>query len=218
MLVEANSVQIFCRKTGSGPPLVLLHGCTEDHRTFDRLAPGLSGSFSVYAVDSRNHGESTMTGDFSYATMADDTLALIGSLGLAPTDVVGFSDGAIIALLAAMKRPEAFRRLALLGVNLRPSDLSEVGAAVIRKMYEESRDPRLGNVLVEPDIDLADLAGVTHPVMLVAGEYDLFRPELFTEMAKAFPRAELLIMKGHDHVSYVIDQDILLTDLLRFFA
>jgi pimeloyl-ACP methyl ester carboxylesterase len=196
----------------------MLHGCTEDRHIFDALVPGLAERFTVFALDSRNHGESEKTSDYSYATMADDLLAFTDALGLAPADAVGFSDGAIVALLAAMKRQGSFRRLALLGVNLKPSDLNEAGTDFLRKLYDETGDPRLANTFVEPNIELADAAKVDLPVLVVGAENDIFRPELFTELAGALPRAELVIMHGHDHISYVVDRDLLLPDLLRFLS
>jgi pimeloyl-ACP methyl ester carboxylesterase len=218
MLIEANSVRIAYDRSGTGPPLVLLHGCCEDRHVFDRLVPGLAERFTVYAVDSRNHGESGKTRDFSYSAMAEDLLAFADALALAPADVVGFSDGAITALVAAMRRQASFRRLALLGVNLKPSDLTAEGEALIRRLYDETGDPRLGNIFVEPNIELADAAKVTLPVLLAAGENDIFRPELFHELAGAMPNSELMILSGHDHLSYVVDRDILLPDLLKFFS
>jgi pimeloyl-ACP methyl ester carboxylesterase len=218
MQVKLNSVSINYEKSGTGPPLVLLHGCCEDLHIFDKIVPGLAGRFTVYAMDSRNHGESEKTQDFSYATMADDLLAFVDALGLAPADVVGFSDGAIIALMAAMKRQDPFRRLALLSVNLKPSDLTEEGRALIQKIRDESPDPRLDVIFAEPDIELADTAKVTLPALVVCAQNDVFRPELYTELAKTMPKAELMILPGHDHMSYAIGKDILLPDLLKFFS
>ncbi|MDR3154434.1 MAG: alpha/beta hydrolase, partial [Deltaproteobacteria bacterium] len=60
-------------------------------------------------------------------------------------------------------------------------------------------------------------AAVTIPTLLVAGESDIIRPELFASLAAALPAARLLVLKGHDHVSYIVDQDLLLPYLLDFF-
>ncbi|MDR2612240.1 MAG: alpha/beta hydrolase [Deltaproteobacteria bacterium] len=218
MFAIANSISIAYEKSGAGPPLVLLHGCTEDRHIFDRLVPGLTPRFTVYAVDSRNHGESGKSADFHYATMADDLLALIDCLGLAPAYVLGFSDGAIVSLMASMKHPESIRKQILLGVNLRPADLTEEGTAFLKDLLDRTGDPRLAIPLQEPDIRLEDAARVAVPTLVAGGENDIIRPESFRELAAVLPNAELLILSGHDHVSYVVDQDILLPDILRFFS
>jgi pimeloyl-ACP methyl ester carboxylesterase len=218
METVVNSVKIAYDRTGSGPPVVLLHGCTEDRHIFDRLAPGLAARFTVYAVDSRNHGESERTRDFSYSAMTDDILAFLDELGIEGAGAVGFSDGAIVALMCSMRRPGAFRRQALLGVNLKPTDLTEEAEEFLRDLAEKTGDPRLDNLFVEPDIELEDAAKVTVPTLVMAGENDIIRPELFTELAGALPNAELKVMQGHDHLSYVVDRDIILPDLLRFLA
>ncbi|MCC4769296.1 hypothetical protein FXV91_03495 [Methanosarcina sp. DH2] len=46
-------------KSGSGPPLVLIHGSTADHTRWNPILPELEQMFTVYAVDRRGLGKST---------------------------------------------------------------------------------------------------------------------------------------------------------------
>lgn len=217
MKIRANGVELFYERSGDGPPLILLHGNGEDHRIFDAIAPKLAAAFTVYAVDSRNHGQSQRTDAYSYRVMMDDVHAFIRTLGLAGVALVGFSDGAIISLLLAMHHGETVGRMALLGVNLTPDDFTEECRREIAETYEKTGDPLYRLMLEEPDITLDDVRHVAVPTLLVAGEHDIYKPGATAALAAALPNAALAIMPGHDHASYVIGQDILFPDLMRFF-
>lgn len=218
MKMTVNGVTLFYTKRGTGTPMLLLHGNGEDHHIFDALAARLSEMFTVYAVDSRCHGASEKTDTLTYADMTQDLVALISALGLGTVDIVGFSDGAIVALMFAMQKPACVRRVALLGVNLSPADFTEENLAYLKEEYAETGDPLVRLMLEEPNLALSDVAKVQAPTLLVAAEHDLFRPELFTAMERAMPRARLLIMKGHEHDSYITGSDLLFPDLQVFFT
>lgn len=217
MYIEINGISIFYEIRGTGTPLILLHGNGEDHHIFDKLADRLAADFTVYAVDSRNHGLSQRTEDYSYGTMAKDIGCLIQALGLNQPFLAGFSDGAIIGLILAMKQPRALSRMALLGVNLKPGDFTEECLRYMMDTYRETKDPLFKLMLEQPDIEPEDLRTVDMPVLLVWAEHDLFRPETYTALAAALPNARLKIMAGHDHGSYIANQDLLCPDLTAFF-
>lgn len=218
MIAKVNSISLFYEMVGNGPPLILLHGNGEDHHIFDVIVKKLASDFTVYAIDSRNHGQSQKTDDYDYGTMADDVYAFIKALHLEPVHIMGFSDGAIITLMIAMKHGEVLRKMVLLGVNLKPDDLSEESFQFIKNMYEETRDPLFKLMLEQPDIELDAVKAVTTPTLLIAAEHDIFKPESFDHLLAAIPDATLKIMKGHDHGSYIIDQDILYPDIVGFFV
>ena len=59
MKVSVNGVEIYYEQTGSGRPLIMVHGNGEDHTIFDKAANVLKDSFTCYLVDSRGHGQSS---------------------------------------------------------------------------------------------------------------------------------------------------------------
>ncbi|MDV0447806.1 2-succinyl-6-hydroxy-2,4-cyclohexadiene-1-carboxylate synthase [Methanosarcinaceae archaeon Ag5] len=221
MKIKVNGINLFYEKAGAdnGRPLILLHGNGEDHHIFDELAEKLRQNFTVYAVDSRNHGESERTNDYSYETMMKDVYELIQALDLGPVNLIGFSDGAIISLLLAMKHgnENVVSKMALLGMNLKPSDFTDENYQYILELYDETKDPLVQLMLEQPNIELENLKKVTVPSLVVGAENDLFRQGLFEEIATTLPNAELLMMNGHEHDSYVTHQDVLYPELLRFF-
>jgi pimeloyl-ACP methyl ester carboxylesterase len=217
MFAKVNGISLFYEKSGSGPPLVLLHGNGEDHHIFDKLAKKLSRHFTLYALDSRDQGLSEKTGIYSYEAMALDVAAFIEELNLREVRVLGFSDGAIIGLLLGIAKNPALLKMALLGPNLSPDDFSEEALIVLREMDKELDSPLFRMIFSQPRIDPSSLLGVKVPCLVVAGENDLFKPEVIPGVAKAIPGARLMLVPGHDHLSYIVDNDLLYPDLLEFF-
>ena len=98
--VELNDITVHYRRHGSGPPVVLLHGLAEDHRSWDPIAAHLDG-FTVYAVDLRGHGRTTPGhGAGTLAQLSDDLTAFLAA-ETGPAAVVGYSLGGTIGLKAA---------------------------------------------------------------------------------------------------------------------
>jgi pimeloyl-ACP methyl ester carboxylesterase len=109
---SANGVRLFYEASGAGEPLVLVHGSWTDHRSWDRIVPGLSEEFEVVSYDRRGHSQSERPpGQGSVVQDADDLAGLIEALGSGPAHVVANSYGAIVALNAAIRRPDVFATL-----------------------------------------------------------------------------------------------------------
>jgi pimeloyl-ACP methyl ester carboxylesterase len=112
-VARVNGVELYYELSGSGEPLVLVHGSWGDHHNWDSVVPALEQSFRVLAYDRRGHSASERpAAQGSVFEDADDLAGLIDELGLAPAHVVGNSFGAAITLRAATRRPDVFRSLA----------------------------------------------------------------------------------------------------------
>jgi len=107
-----NGVELYCELSGSGDPLVLVHGSWADHHNWDPVVGLLARSFRVLTYDRRGHGESERPdGPGSVFEDADDLAALIEELDLAPAHVAGNSFGAAVVLRAAVRHPHVYRSL-----------------------------------------------------------------------------------------------------------
>lgn len=216
MKINVNNITLNYIQEGQGEPLILLHGNGEDLQIFDKLISKLKKQFTVYAIDSRNHGSSTRTEDFSYETMAEDIHQFIEKLELKHVSAIGFSDGAIISLLLTLKYPQIFKKMVLLGVNLKPSDFKlDIYNSIVEE-YEKTQDPLFKMMLEQPNIELDNLKEINTPTLVIGAEDDLYNEDSFQNIADTMPDAELKIMKGHDHGSYVINSDILYPSLNEF--
>ncbi len=217
MITTVNGIELYYKKTGEGEPLILLHGNTLDHSIFDELTKKLKNNFTVYAIDSRNHGKSERANDYSYEAMASDVYEFIKTLNLGKVNLLGFSDGAVIGLTLALAHLEVLNKAALLGLNLKPSDLREKSTNYYIKNYEETGNPLYKLVLESPNIKQSELKKVTIPIFLIAAEREMFRDGLFEEMLEGFPNAKGKIMEGHKHETYLVHNDLLYQDLCEFF-
>src|SRR5437868_9669845 len=94
---------MYYEEYGRGHPLVLLHGGLNTIAgSFARQIPVFARNHRVIAVEQVGHGHTVdARKTFTYAQMADDTAALLRRLHVAPADLVGWSDGGIIALVIA---------------------------------------------------------------------------------------------------------------------
>jgi pimeloyl-ACP methyl ester carboxylesterase len=115
-------------RSGSGPPLLLIHGATADHTTTWRFVrPELERHFTVLAMDRRGRGGSGDGPEYDLQREAEDVAAVVEAMG-EPVNVLGHSHGALIALEAAL-RTRKIRRLVLYeGVPLRGTDLFAPGS------------------------------------------------------------------------------------------
>ncbi len=111
-VARVNGVKLYYELSGSGDPLVLVHGSWVDHHSWDPVVGLLARSFRVLAYDRRGHSESERSdGQGSVFEDADDLAALIEELDLAPAHVAGNSFGAAVVLRAAVRHPHVYRSL-----------------------------------------------------------------------------------------------------------
>lgn len=99
-----------------GPVVLLLHGYTDSHRSFDLLRPHLPESWRVIALTQRGHGRSAKpeTG-YAVGDFAADVPAFLDAIGVERAILVGHSMGAAVALHAAAACPERVGGVALIG-------------------------------------------------------------------------------------------------------
>ena len=98
-------------------PVVLLHGGLTGASSWSGQAPGLAAAgYRVYLPERRGHGHTPdVAGPISYQLMADDTIAYLDQEVGRPAHLIGWSDGAVVALLAARQRRDLAASLVLIG-------------------------------------------------------------------------------------------------------
>jgi pimeloyl-ACP methyl ester carboxylesterase len=99
-VISNDGTEIAYQRSGSGPPLVLVHGTGTDHTYWDPVIPKLARSFTVYAVDRRGRGHSGDTQPYALQREFADVAAVVESIP-GQVDVVGHSYGALCSLEAA---------------------------------------------------------------------------------------------------------------------
>ena len=100
-----------------GPPLIFLHGMTDNSRSWSLLVPYFTDKYHVYMLDQRGHGDTDKPDlrMFSLAMYAADLAAFMEAKNIDKAHIVGHSLGGMIAQAFAMNYPEKTMRLAMIG-------------------------------------------------------------------------------------------------------
>ncbi|HEV7705906.1 MAG TPA: alpha/beta hydrolase [Gemmatimonadaceae bacterium] len=120
--IQTGETSIFVRSSGSGAPLLLLHGFPQTHLMWRGVAPRLAREFTVVCPDLRGYGRSgcpTSDADsspYSKRAMARDMIAVMQQLGFSRFAVAGHDRGGRVAYRMALDHPEAISRLAVLDI------------------------------------------------------------------------------------------------------
>ncbi len=105
--------------TGDGMPLILLHGYTDNSRSWSLPAPWLGDDRPIYAVDLRGHGASDMPACcYGLDSLAHDLGTFMDAMEIQKADIVGHSLGSMAAAVFAATEPERVNRLVLVSSSL----------------------------------------------------------------------------------------------------
>ena len=167
-MINFDKVSLYYESTGTGPPLVLLHGFTLDRRMWQRQVDYFSKKYRVIAYDSRGHGKSSCPeSGYSREDRVSDLRNLTTGLKLKKFHLVGLSMGGATALGFALDYPKSLLSLTLVDTaagGYRPPkkyrDFREVAVSIgvdeakrrwIRTtlFFYANRNPELKNELAE---------------------------------------------------------------------
>ena len=217
--VQLGEVRTWYDEHGTGAPLVLMHGGLVDARFFAPNLPALAEHFRVYTPERRGHGHTPdVEGPISYQVMAEDTVAFLEDVVGGPAHLVGHSDGAFVAMLVDMQRPDLVDRLVMISGGFNKSgeampdmewNVEQIDAFLGPAYGEVSPDGRdhfpvvaakIGEMAArEPDLDVAALARVRARSLVMFADDDLMTLAHAVEMFEALPDAELAVVPGTTH-------------------
>lgn len=241
-LARVNGVDIAWSETGTGEPLVLIHGFGDCDDVWTSFLPGLSRHYRVITMELRGHGSSgEFEGPFLFEDSAGDLLGLLDHLGLAQVRAVGISAGGMTLLHAAARQPGRIEAMAVIGAahhfpeqareimrgtpgNLPPPVREFFDACATRgqAQVEDLLDRFHGFKDNHEDIRLSrqELGTIRARTLVVHGDRDAFFPvEIPVELYAAIPVAQLWIVPGGDHVPIFDHNARVFEDtVLRFMA
>ena len=238
---EINGVNLFYtdsqRSPVRRPPVILLHGGLANADYWGKQIPALSRHHRVIAIDSRGHGRSTQGNrPLSYELLTDDVIALMDHLHIPQADVVGWSDGAILALDAALRYPKRVRRVFAFAANTRADGIIPGGDKnpnfIRYALRTESEYRKLSTTpadykLFEKSVDHmwntqtnwtdAQLRAISARVLVADGDRDEVIQLAHTEyIAHTIPNATLLILPDTSHFAFLQAPDLFNASLLDF--
>jgi pimeloyl-ACP methyl ester carboxylesterase len=219
--VEVGGLRTWHEVHGEGRPVVLLHGGFAGASSWAAQAPVLARSgYRVHVPERRGHAHTPdVPGSFTYGVMADDTVAYLDGVVGGPAHLVGWSDGAVVGLLVAQRRPDLVDRLVLIGQYYNSSgrvtggldELLRAGGDQVMSFLRAGYDPvspdgpdhfpvvyakMMQMLATEPELDLVSLAAVGAPTLVLQGDRDEVTLEHGAAVAAALPQGRLAVLPG----------------------
>ena len=224
--IQLDDLDMFYQDTGSGSPVLLLHGSLSTGRvSFERLLPRLAAHHRVLCPDLRGHGHSRSEA-LSWTTpmIARDMLAFMTALGLERAHIVGHSMGGDIGMMMAVRAPARCRTLTSIGSGgsrnpdiqkylekLMAEDGSNPWPHIAREQEERHREAHRGDwrtfmvmnlasFVVYPDFSAADLRRLNMPFLLAHGSRDPFVSHgEVVRLRQCCPRFTHRVIEGAGH-------------------
>jgi pimeloyl-ACP methyl ester carboxylesterase len=208
--VKSNGLEYYYEISGTGEPLLLLHGGLGSTEMFAPIMPALTDHRTVIAVDLHGHGRTALGArKIDLVAIGKDMGAVLEKTGFKQVDVFGYSFGGGVALQLAAQYPEKVRRLVLVSAGFSDAgffpDIREQQNAVSAQLAEQMKETPMykSYVAVAPKPDdfprllqamgdlmrghydySADVKKLTSHTMIVFGDADMYRPEHVVEFYK----------------------------------
>jgi pimeloyl-ACP methyl ester carboxylesterase len=196
------------------PTLLFLHGGFGNIEDFNAMLPMFADNYHIAGIDSRGHGKSTLgTSKLTYKRLQLDVEAIVTHLQLKDINIIGFSDGGIIAYRLAAANKIPVRKIVTIGATWSLSDAELVGE-IMADLSPEVWKVIFDNYQLhnpEPDIDrpmecvvemwtdktedgypLESVENITVPTLIIRGNDDnAFPLESAVELASKIEKSLL---------------------------
>ena len=239
--VKVGGSRLYCETHGDGDPLLLLHGGLGTVQDFSSQTPVFANRFKVIAFERPGNGHTAdIEGPFTFASMTRQAAAFIESLELGSVNVLGWSDGAIIAMLLAISRPDLVEKLVLVGGLadteaqtaesrrwIESASVQSFPKFVVMRYEEASPDgPDHFKVVIEktkklwlnePHITKEELGKIAAPTLVMAGDREDLPLEHTVDIFRAIKGAQLCIVPGATHFLMSERPDVVNAAVIRFF-
>lgn len=228
-----DGVTLYYETYGVGQPLLLVHGNGFSIGSLAAQIAFFKEHYKVVAMDSRDHGRSSDSGEpLTYEKMTDDLAALIEHLALDSVDVVGWSDGGIEALLLGIRHPAKVKKIVSMAPNLNPGpdafykEADDLLRSMVGSMPDSVRNTPQGRrelkvtelTLKEPSIAPTQLSRISAPTLILAGDHDVIRLEHIVAIFNHLPNGQLGIFPNSTHMVPYDDPALFNATVERFLS
>ena len=167
--------------TEGAPWIVLANSLGSDHTMWDPQIEMLARRYRVLRFDTRGHGKSeTPPGDWTFADLEADTLALMEAHGIDKADYMGLSLGGMVGLGLALRAPQRFGRMVVAD-----------GRADAPEAFLANWDNRIGKVRAEGLQGIVDMTLQTW-----------FTPDWIEANPETVERVRAMVL-GNDATGYI---------------
>lgn len=217
--IDLRGHQVFSYEwPNEGEAVLLLHGGLSQTSHWDTcVLPAVEDTFHVFAYDRTGHGfTGDRDGSFHFEFQTNEAIAYLEDVVKEPAHLVGASDGAIIALMVAIKRPDLVKSIVSIAGNyhfdgihplpdfdgtIAQEDRDEYAATSPDAPHTLDEKIKKMNEIwkVEPVIAESDIAAIQCPVLVMAGDDDVVRHDHTIELFDLLPLGQLAIIPGTSH-------------------
>ena len=208
------------------PPLFFLHGGMGNIADFNPIVPLFADDYHIVGIDSRGHGKSTLGMErLTYKRLQLDVEAIINHLQLKNINIIGFSDGGVVAYRLALSKRDSIQKIVTIGavcVASTPEDNSIFFADVTHEDYikgfkenfdfytQHNPQPDTGKFIKcteemwfdksEDGFPHASIQHINVPTLIVRGDNDFDPLEQFTETRIKIPNSVFFNIPFEGHV------------------
>lgn len=227
-------ISLYYQEKGKGIPFVLLHGNDESGDYFKNQIEYFSKKYRVIAVDTRGHGKTPRgKAPFTMDQFAEDLNYFLEEHKLTNIILLGFSDGANIAIKFALKYPNKIKTLILNGADLNTKGVKrnvqipiEIGYRISKLFVNKSEENKLkteilGLMVNEPNIKPESLNSIKIPTLVITGTKDLIKKEHSKLISNNIENSKLVFVEGNHFIAsknpdaYNKEVDKFLNDTLK---
>ncbi|MFW5779989.1 MAG: alpha/beta fold hydrolase [Bacillota bacterium] len=211
----------YYRKGNGNKALLLLHGNSENATIFSDFLDTVSNKYKTYAIDLRGHGKSEAgDGDFSIKSMAIDIIRFIHQKPFEKVSIVGYSDGANIAMVLAKLAPELIEKMVLISGNIYAKALSKSFYRITKlkyNLYEPFKKMSkkiflkttklalmLNNIGIYPE----DLNKLDFPTLVIDAEKDIVDKDHTALIARSIPNSKHITIKDTNHMDIIRNKQL----------
>lgn len=219
-----------------GEAVVLLHGGLSKTASWDYLmVPPLENDFHIFSYDRTAHGfTGDQQGSLHFEFQTKEAIAYLEDMVKEPAHLIGWSDGGIIALMAAIQRPELVKSVVAIGANYHFSGVVQSFGEVIISPEDQAEynliSPDAPHTLLEktermitiwtsePTLNVSEISTIQCPVLVLVGDDDVVDLSHSVALYEALPLGQLAVIPGCSHIVVKEKPDLMNAVILQFLT
>ena len=223
--LEVAGAQIYYEEIANAgkPTLLFLHGGMGNITDFNPIIPLFANDYHIVGIDSRGHGKSTLGAEgLTYKRLQLDAEAIINHLQLKDVNIIGFSDGGVVAYRLALSSDISVQKIVTIGAvcnDFAPESNERLFAGVTTEQFIEGfqhnfdfyaqHNPqpnasafikRTEKMWFDKSEDgYPNIANIKIPTLIVRGNDELDPLEEYVEMVAKIPNSILFNIPFESH-------------------
>lgn len=217
-----------------GEAVLLLHGGLSKTASWDYImVPNLEDEFHIFAYDRTAHGfTGDQEGSLHFDFQTREAIAFLEDVVQEPAHLIGWSDGANIALMVAIARPDLVKSIVSIGANFHPSgvmqtfdnpEISQEDQAEYNLISPDAPHTLLEKTIrmheiwkSEPTLTLEEIATIQCPVLVLVGDDDIISHSHTVALFEALALGQLAVIPGTSHAVVKEKPDLMNAVIIQF--